>query len=62
MIIGESTTLTSSKVISEAAEVGHLSRKIKIVGEQYSDMFSDKFGARIHVASTGNRLFGTRLS
>ena len=37
-----------------AAEVGRLTRNIKVIGDYYSDMYEESFGARVLVGVTAD--------
>ncbi|XP_071946075.1 fibrocystin-L-like [Antedon mediterranea] len=45
--IAETTTIEDGLTYTEAAEVGLLSRNIKIIGADYNDLYEESFGARV---------------
>lgn len=47
-------TLSNGEKYSMRAEVGLLSRNIRIIGAEYPNMFSDSFGARVLVGVTAD--------
>ncbi|XP_066278772.1 fibrocystin-L-like [Branchiostoma lanceolatum] len=49
--LGETLTLDDGQTITMAAEVALLSRNVKIIGEDYDELFGESFGARVIVGT-----------
>ncbi|KAK3107254.1 hypothetical protein FSP39_010348 [Pinctada imbricata] len=53
-IVHTETFATSGKTVRMAAEVGLLTRNIRIIGEYYNKMFDESYGARVLVGVTAD--------
>ncbi|XP_078617899.1 fibrocystin-L-like [Branchiostoma floridae x Branchiostoma japonicum] len=49
--LGETLTLADGQTINMAAEVALLTRNVKIIGEDYDELFGESFGARVIVGT-----------
>ncbi|XP_019623376.1 PREDICTED: fibrocystin-L-like [Branchiostoma belcheri] len=49
--LGETLTLADNQTINMAAEVALLTRNVKIIGEDYDELFGESFGARVIVGT-----------
>lgn len=52
--VASSETLSNGQSYSLSAEVGLLTRNIKIIGEEYSKMDEESFGARVLIGLTAD--------